>query len=598
MSDTGSKDSISIEASLLFDNYVRVEKLQYISKFAKTSTIATILAPLISIPIYAPTIDAWRFGTWFALMALCVMVRMYLISCLDENKSIVTNFRLLNSGVGIVSLVWGLGWLFLIQEPTLVNNLLYNFICLVVLFVGIVGYSINVKTFYCFVLPLKIPEFIFLAIYFHSMEWSFAASSVAIFFVAIKISLVFSESWLKSISLRYKNDQLIKDLSQERDISHAANVAKSAFIATASHDLRQPMQAINIYLELINPSRLEGNEKSLINKVKISIEHLNKMFNTLLDISKFDANKVETSALLFNADTFVSDLQMLFLPLATQKSIELKCVRPNFDVMGDKALLQQILRNLISNAIQYTNEGTVEVELLSPSGNLIIEVRDTGSGIPQNEIELIQNEFFRGQNTRSMHDGLGLGLSIVSRITKLIGATLVIESEVGKGSIFRVNTSYITSVHHKEIDPSYIRLDIENSPFVAPGSDLKLFKSRHLAIIEDDIELREAYRQLFTSAGFTVHVIPISYSDLSQTLKEIDQIDFILSDFRFGEMTGIDFIQAIREEFNCDIPALIVTADTSPQHITMFSELEIEVLYKPVQPLQIKDFLQKYFSQQ
>ena len=326
MSDTGSKDSISIEASLLFDNYVRVEKLQYISKFAKTSTIATILAPLISIPIYAPTIDAWRFGTWFALMALCVMVRMYLISCLDENKSIVTNFRLLNSGVGIVSLVWGLGWLFLIQEPTLVNNLLYNFICLVVLFVGIVGYSINVKTFYCFVLPLKIPEFIFLAIYFHSMEWSFAASSVAIFFVAIKISLVFSESWLKSISLRYKNDQLIKDLSQERDISHAANVAKSAFIATASHDLRQPMQAINIYLELINPSRLEGNEKSLINKVKISIEHLNKMFNTLLDISKFDDNKFDTSAILFNADTFVSDLQMLFLPLATQKSIELKCV--------------------------------------------------------------------------------------------------------------------------------------------------------------------------------------------------------------------------------------------------------------------------------
>ena len=122
------------------------------------------------------------------------------------------------------------------------------------------------------------------------------------------------------------------------------------------------------------------------------------------------------------------------------------------------------------------------------------------------------------------------------------------------------------------------------------------FKSMHIAILEDDSQLSAAYEQFFLIAGFNVHLIPIDFDGLSLNLKDINQIDFILSDFRLERKNGVDFIQAIREEFNLDIPALILTADTSPKHLLVFKELGIQVLFKPVEPAHIMDYIQKYFN--
>ena len=233
-----------------FIKQVAYEKLGYMQEFAKSSTVATILAPLLCVPLYDATSGDLQVYAWFLLMAIVVTARIFLIKSIDLNKDIDLNFKKLNWGIGLVTFAWGMGWLLLVPEMTAVNYLLYQIISLSVLFVGMVGYCVNWKTFCAFVLPLKIPEVIFTCIFYNQIIWPIAVGSLVTFYLALKMALLFSRSWERSMALRFRNEALVNDLIFEKDASNAANLAKSDFIATASHDLRQPMQAINIFMEV------------------------------------------------------------------------------------------------------------------------------------------------------------------------------------------------------------------------------------------------------------------------------------------------------------------------------------------------------------
>ena len=229
-----------------FIKQVAYEKLGYMQEFAKSSTVATILAPLLCVPLYDATSGDLQVYAWFLLMAIVVTARIFLIKSIDLNKDIDLNFKKLNWGIGLVTFAWGMGWLLLVPEMTAVNYLLYQIISLSVLFVGMVGYCVNWKTFCAFVLPLKIPEVIFTCIFYNQIIWPIAVGSLVTFYLALKMALLFSRSWERSMALRFRNEALVNDLIFEKDASNAANLAKSDFIATASHDLRQPMQALSL----------------------------------------------------------------------------------------------------------------------------------------------------------------------------------------------------------------------------------------------------------------------------------------------------------------------------------------------------------------
>jgi len=582
------------------EDYVAVEKLNYMYSFAKSSTVATILAPIISIPLYNSSIDPWRFYSWFTAMTIIVGIRMYIIYTVDLTKDINRNFALLNWAVGLTTFAWGVGWLILIQENTLLNYLIYEIISLTVLFVGMVGYCVNWKTFFSFVLPLKLPEVIFVYINFQTIVWPVAAGSLVALYLALKMATLFSKSWEKSISLRFLNDSLVNQLIDEKNASIAANIAKSEFIATASHDLRQPMQALNIYLELINFKNLEATTKSTIQKIKASVEQLNKMFNTLLDISKLDAESVTIQNESFDSKTFLKEIQELFQAQIANKKLDFEFKSNHLFILGDKFLLQQILNNLISNAIQYTSRGRIDVALYAENNYLTLEVKDTGCGISIEDQSLIFKEFYRVSSSRSMHDGLGLGLTIVNRILKIIKAQILLESETGKGSRFKVITSYPTTAllntnQFKESSaPSNVLAPIYNHNKVDQPNAVDESK-RHIAVIEDDLSLLAAYTEFFTNKEFTVYSFNGSMSQLQEGLLNITHLDFVISDYRLETETGDQIIQKIREEFNSHIPALILTADTSPQHIKLFKKLKIEVLYKPITTTEIYKFINEFF---
>jgi nitrogen-specific signal transduction histidine kinase len=411
-------------------------------------------------------------------------------------------------------------------------------------------------------------------------------------YLALKMAFLFGKSWEKSFALRIKNDALIDQLIEEKNASMAANLAKSEFIATASHDLRQPMQSINIFMDLIDTHQLSESDGSIFSRMRKSVSVLNRMFNTLLDISKLDSSVVVRQS-PFNLVEIIHNLEEAFTDQYTEKKIQLTFEGGHHLVMGDAHLLEQILRNLLANAIQYTDHGHIGVTFHITSGALSFSVEDTGCGIPEADLPLIFNEFFRSDHSRSQYDGLGLGLAIVTRIVKKINGQCQVQSEVGKGSVFTVHTPF--AILAQEALDSTPPLSVQNSPQEAspPADELpdEETSTRHLGIIENDESLQQAYKQYFTQAGYNVHILPFEETAFRAHLASLPKLDFILSDYRLGARDGIYFIQQLREEFNHDIPACIVTADTSPLHLELFSQHSIDVMYKPIDIKSIEKFI-------
>jgi signal transduction histidine kinase/CheY-like chemotaxis protein len=573
------------------------EKLAHMHQAARQSLVPAFLGPLICIPLFAASAGYTRFYAWFLIANLCLILRAYLVLTVKPQEDVQRGIAKLNWAIGLPSATWGLGWLLLLPTPLLEQYLLYYSITLIFFFINMFGNAVNRSTLVPFIFPLQICLFAYyLAVPNAIAEWPIVIGATLFFFYSVKLGLIFADSWQKNIILRFRNEELLKALTIEKDISVAANIAKSDFIATASHDLRQPMQAINIFLALLDDRRIsEAEKRTLIEKLKASADHLNKMFKTLLDISKLDAQSVQVKQSRFQIAGMVSDLRDIFQPVAAQKKLELIFLAEPMGVYGDRLLLQQILTNLIANAIQYTTTGGVTVSFLLPQGGLVVEVADTGCGIPAAELEFIFQEFYRVQSTRAVHDGLGLGLSIVNRLVKLVGGQLDVVSTPGHGTTFTLKTGYSTKPQGVEAigSPGAQALAINGSP----SQQGNLLAALHLAVIEDDEALREAYRQFFGSMGFTVHVIPLLEEEFHNSLLNTPQLDFIMSDYRLGHKNGVDYIQMIREEFNAEIPAVIITADTSPEHIKIFEELNIKTLHKPIEPEAILAHITKHFIQ-
>jgi CheY-like chemotaxis protein/anti-sigma regulatory factor (Ser/Thr protein kinase) len=246
-------------------------------------------------------------------------------------------------------------------------------------------------------------------------------------------------------------------------------------------------------------------------------------------------------------------------------------------VNGDKFLLQQLLGNLISNAIQYTASGTVQVSLSSHNNYLHVSIKDSGFGIDSALLDKIFDEFFRVDSTRNMHDGLGLGLSIVKRLCKTSNTDLVVESELGTGTTFNLQTQYST------IDlPDGVETLAQHSSLQISNPQDSFLETKTIAVFEDDHTIFEAYKQALTQNGFHVLSLSENSQDLANQLANINHIDCILSDYRLKTTTGDLIIQQLRDSFGVDIPSIIITADTSPAHIQLFKGLNIEVLYKPI----------------
>lgn len=559
--------------------YLLREKSAHITKAARSATVANLLAPMLCIPMFKDEVPSLNLAIWLGYMFIAVFIRTWMIFQLAHDAEKILdpqrNLKIMTYAVGIVGFGWGLGWVLMAPDLLMVNRMIYVYMTTAAMISSMFAYSVNTPTFFAFTLPIMIPSLSTVLWSVHIFPWPFSVGLASLYVVVLSIAKNFAKTFEDSVRLRFRNERLYQELATERDQSIAANVTKSKFIAVASHDLRQPMHAVNVYLELINLDNLPAVEKKSLTKIKSSITTLNAMFDSLLNISKLDADAMPINPRVFRLDELATTVCDLTEAKATSKGLMLHVSHSDLLVHGDKLMLQQIISNLVSNAIQYTEHGQVDVRFESEQDCLVIQVSDTGCGIAESEQQHIFNQFYRADNTRALHDGLGLGLSIVQRLCHLIGADIRVISAQGQGSTFIVTTPFPISASAEEI---YAAQQV--TPKIQDAR--RSLQGKYIAVIEDNPIIVDAYRQTLANKGAYVQVLSEQPSELDAQLATIDRIDCILSDYRLSQTTGDVLIQKLRDNYNKEIPAIIVTADTSPSHINLFAQLNVQVLHKPI----------------
>lgn len=577
-SDPSEDSSAQLKEDELNNVYLMREKSAHITKAARSATLANVLAPLLCIPVFKDEVESSHLEIWLGYMFIVVAIRTWMVFRLEYKAETILdperNLRLISWAVGIVGFGWGLGWVLMAPDLQMVNRMIYVYMITAAMISGMFAYSVNSATFYAFTLPIMIPSLTTPLWSGDSLPWPFTVGLATLYIVVLSIAKNFSRIFDDSVRLRFRNERLYQELANERDQSVAANVAKSKFIAVASHDLRQPMHAVNVYLELVNMDNLPAVERKSLSKIKNSINTLNAMFDSLLNISKLDADVMQVNERVFRLEELATTLRDLTETKANKKGLTLNIACPDLIVRGDKLLLQQIMTNLIANAIQYTESGEIEVKFQTELDRLVIDILDSGCGIAESEQQQIFQQFFRADRTRSLHDGLGLGLSIVKRLCELIGADIRVESALGAGSRFIVTTPFSASTSEEDINST--------KALVQPVNTQLSLHGKRIAVIEDNPIIVEAYRHTLVNKGAHVQVLSEHAHELDMQLATIDRIDCVLCDYRLGQTTGDLLIEKIRENFNEEIPAIIVTADTSPSHINLFAKLNVQVLHKPI----------------
>jgi two-component system, sensor histidine kinase len=377
--------------------------------------------------------------------------------------------------------------------------------------------------------------------------------------------------------------EIQNELRKAREAADRANQAKSRFLATASHDLRQPLQA----LSLLNGSmrRIVKDETlaDALSQEEQAISAMSRLLNALLDISKLESGAIKPEITDFKVAALFDEMRTEFAGLAANKGLRLEVEQCGDRVKSDPSLVGQIVRNLVANAIKYTREGGVRLRCLHEHAFVRLEVLDTGVGIPAPELARIYDDFYQiGVSTNTSRDGYGLGLSIVSRIVTLLGVNLDVQSEVGKGTVFSL------ALPASNADADARSMGGQVAPAVA---NAPVQSRTHVLLVEDDARVRNATRLLLKVEGYHVTVAS-SPEEAVQAAAANPDIGLLITDYHLGtDQTGVHVIAAVRARLGAELPAVLVTGDTSSAMHELHRDQHLRTASKPINPDQLLDLL-------
>jgi len=382
------------------------------------------------------------------------------------------------------------------------------------------------------------------------------------------------------LASQFENQKLMERLEEEKQIAERAIVAKSRFLAAASHDLRQPLHAMGLFLSALRNRENEAGKLKIIDDMSKSAHALNGLFNSLLDVSRLDAEIIEFNPTHIPASRVFDGLRAQFIQQAQEKNIELIIDPGKHTLFGDVILLERVLRNLLSNAVQYTFTGSIKLvcdEL--ENGSKVITLTDTGMGIPAEYIDDVFSEYYQLNNpSRDRSKGLGLGLAIVQRLCDLMDLSLSLESVEGRGTSFRL------------IVPGG---DSAQTTLLEKPSTIKDATGCQILVIDDETQVLQGMRHLLEGWGCDV-LLAESARDALKIIALSDVIpEIIISDYRLGNgRNGVDAVAAIRESIDRKIPAIIITGDTSPERLKEVKVTGLDLLHKPVSPDELHEAMQ------
>jgi signal transduction histidine kinase len=361
-----------------------------------------------------------------------------------------------------------------------------------------------------------------------------------------------------SVKNNYENEVLVDQLISEkraaeeaRGVAETATRSKTRFLAAASHDLRQPLQAIGIYVALLQ-KRAQGPIAPLVGNLSSAVDSLSRLVEELLEVSRLDAGAIHPRLHAVPVDDVLKELDREFTPMATAKGLRLRVRKSSAAVLSDQVLLLRVMRNLLSNAIKYTRAGGVLVAA-RPHGQMIrIEIWDSGPGIKDKEVDRVFEEFYRGEsgNSERGSGGFGLGLSIVKRICGLLQHPLTLTTRSGLGTRFSVEAPRAASPVRRVRDEQRVEAVI------------RPLTGFTVVVIEDNEEILNSMTRLLRSWGADITSATSFNASLVRKLSLHPRVDLILADHNLGDshLTGVEAAFRIRELVGQAVPVIMLTA--------------------------------------
>jgi PAS domain S-box-containing protein len=412
------------------------------------------------------------------------------------------------------------------------------------------------------------------------------------------ISIDISERISADLRLKQLNEQLemrietaTRELRLKSDDAVNANYAKTRFLATASHDLRQPMHALGLFVGELQSKISTPEQQKVAVKIEESVDALSKLLDALLDISKLDAGVVMVNIKAFSIDALLTRLAAEYTPLAQSKGISFRLVPSSAYVSSDPILLERILINLISNAIRYTPVGgRILVGCRMRGDRLRIEVRDNGIGIPAKDQSKIFHEFIQLANPeRDRGKGLGLGLAIVERTAKLLNHHISLSSKTNIGSTFAVYVPRIPLATNE-----MVLVSSKNDENVSYRRSANL-ENLNVLIIDDDDLVRTSTKGILESWGCSV-LLAATLGEF-KAMQNIKDFNLIICDYRLPDGNGVEIMGWIKANLKTLPMFILITGDIAPDILQGVSEQEINVLHKPVRPAKLRSLIQFLLNQ-
>ena len=388
--------------------------------------------------------------------------------------------------------------------------------------------------------------------------------------------------------VRERTEELTRlntELGRAKGEAEQANISKTRFLAAASHDILQPLNAARLYVTSLVERQGGGNDAQLVGNIDASLDAVEEIFGALLDISRLDTGAMKPEIVGFRIDELLRQLEVEFMPLAQEKGLKLKFVPCSLAVHSDRRLLRRLLQNLVSNAIKYTPDGRVLVGCRRRRGRLRIDVYDTGLGIPVSKKRAIFQEFHRLDQGAKVARGLGLGLSIVERIARVLNHKIAINSALGRGSQFSVEvplSAAIPASQHQRVAREIDRVQLSGVTVLC---------------IDNDLAILDGMETLLGGWGCRVFKAP----DLAAAITVIAEAkvspDGLLVDYHLDDGNGIAAIAELRRRFCADLTAILITADRSPHVREEARANSIQLLNKPIKPAALRALLTQWRMQ-
>ncbi|KDB52621.1 hypothetical protein X805_18410 [Sphaerotilus natans subsp. natans DSM 6575] len=557
---------------------VRLHQLAALQRNTPFIVLGSLLVAAAQTGVLAGVVPHAWLGVWLALLALHSALRLLLWRHAARRQDWPTQAESLlrrHTAISLSSgLLWAGGALVFLPHGRIEHHLLVIFMLAGMVSSSLHSQTIHLPAFMAFFVPCAIGAVSGSLWLGGSLYQAVALSVFAYSLLTIRFARTLNGKLVESLRARFEIAMLAERLREQKEAAEQANLAKSRFLAAASHDLRQPVHTLSLLVGTLRQETLPTPARPIVEHIGEAVRTLGTLFSSLLDISRLDAGVVEVRPHAVALRPLLRRLAEEARPLAQAKGLDLRLHAPELTVRTDPVLLERIVRNLLSNAVRYTERGRVVLGGRRRGAHIEVQVIDTGLGMSEEEQRRCFQEFVQLQAPSAERQGIGLGLAIVQRLARLLDHPIQMRSRPGHGTAIGVVLPMTAP------DPRPEPAEAPPVPPPAPGT-----AGRRVLVLDDDPSILAALGLLLARWGWQPVLAGTLDALRAAATRDPDLPALIISDLGLEHGAGgLEAIEALREEFNTDLPALLITGNTAPERLREARAAGHQLLHKPVDP--------------